>query len=284
MIKDKKIFDGCTMTLDGEKVRVLATPYHITCSEIPDELNVYSLIKKGDHFMVDDMDTTNTEDYAMSMISHIAIPFGSDIEIENCDMLYGPTAHMSIREYFTETVGIIELYVMMPTENVAPDVIIKRLNAARRCFAIACGRNVDDVEVMNIVNDPISNINFENEIERSIYRLTKNIKIMATATHILDMSRVNGFALRNPCCVEREVCEKYNLNRIDAALIDGAVRKMRKHNDDLDIIMGPTSVVGSLPRPRFGNPPTPYRTPGLGGDYDGDMGSMPDPFSYGPLY
>lgn len=278
MIKDKKIFDGCTMTLNGDKVRVLTTPYHITHTEIPDELNVYSLIKKGDHFMVDDMDTTNTDDYAMSMISHIAVPLGSNIEIENCDILYGPSANMSIQEYHTETVGIIKLYVMMPTDGITFDEIVKRLGAARRCFAIACGRNVDDVEVLNIVNDPCGiNANFETETERSIYRLTKNIKIMATATHVLDMSRVNGIILRNPCSVEREVCEKYDLNRIEVALIDGAVRKMRKQNDDLNIIMGRTNVVGAPSRPRFGNTPIPYRTPGLGGEYGGDMMPMYTP-------
>lgn len=288
MIKDKRIFDAATMTtLNGDKVRVLTTPYHITRSEIPDNLHVYSIIKKGDHFMVDGMSTSNTTDFVMSMISHISVPLGSDIELVDSDMVYGPQSNMSIQEYYIETVAIIKLYVMMPTENVAPDVIIKRLAAALRCFAIAYGRDINDIEVLNQEDEPDPydiESNFRNEVDRSIYRLTKKLRIMGKATHVLDMSRVNGFALRNPCCVEREVCEKYNLNRIDAALIDGAVRKMRKHNDDLDIIMGPTSVVGSLPRPRFGNPPTPYRTPGLGGDYDGDMGSMPDPFSYGQLY
>ena len=113
---------------------------------------------------------------------------------------------------------------------------------------------------------------------------------MSKATHVLDMSRVNGILLRSPCCVEREVCEKYDLNRIEVGLIDGAVRKMRKHNDDLNIIMGKSNVVGAPSRPCFGNFSTPYSTPGLGGEYDGDTAAaMLDPFSYGrsfygPLY
>lgn len=280
MIKDKKIFDATTMTVNGEKVRVLATPYHITRSEIPDDLYVYSIIKKikEKHFMVDDMDTTNTADFAMSIISHVAVPIGSDIELEHRDILYGPTAQMSIQEYFTETVGAIKLYVMMPTKDLTLDEIVKRLGAARRCFAIACGRNVDDVEILNIINDPCGvNANFENETERSIYCLTKNIKIMGKATHILDMSMTGGI-LQRTCRIEREVCEVYNLNRIDAAMIGAAVRKIQRDNNDLDIMMGKTAT-GTPSRPRFGSTPIPYHTPGLGGEYDGD--TMPP--MYNPL-
>lgn len=276
MIKDKKIFDGRTMTIGGEKVRVLTTPHHINRGEIPDELNVYSLInkKKEGHYMVDDMDTTNTEDFAMSMISHVAVQLGSNIELTDSDMFYGPFARMSINEYFIETVGTIKLYVMMPTDEVASDEVIKRLNAAQRCFAVACGRSIDDIELLNQVNesDPYDiDINFKNEVDRSIYRLTKRIRTLSKATHILDMSTSYGFVLRNPCCVEREVCEKYNLNRIDAAMIYGIVRKLRKENDDLKIIMGKTDVVGTPTMPH----PTPYSPYRIGtGDYDGD------PFSY----
>jgi hypothetical protein len=274
MIKDKKIFDASTMTLNGAKVRVLATPYHITRSEIPDDLYLYSIIKKKreKRFMVDDMDTTNTADFAMSIISHVAVPLGSDIELEHRDILYGPTAQMSIQEYHIETVDNIKLYVMMPTKDLTLDEIVKRLGAARRCFAIACGRKVDDVEVLNIVNDPYGiNANFENETEteRSIHHLTKNIKIMATATHILDMS--TGGILQRTCRIEREVCEVYNLNRIDAAMIGAAVRKIQRDNNDLDIMMGKTAT-GTPSRPRLGGTPIPYHNlPGLGGEYDGDM-------------
>ena len=273
MIKDKRIFDGETMVVNGNKVRVLTTPYHINRNEIPNDLNVYALIKKGDHYMVDNIDTTNTADFEMSMISHVAVPLGSDIELKHCDQLYGQMARISINEYFIETVGDIKLYVMMPTDDVALEDITKRLNAARRCFAIACSRNIEDIEILNKVNDidPYDvDTNFENEIDRSIYRLTKKIRIMGNATHILDMSRSYGFVLRNPCSVEREVCEKYNLNRIDVAMIDSIVRKMRKDNDDLKIIMGKTeridttrgrfnpAFVPPTPRPYFDNNPDPF--------------------------
>lgn len=283
MIKDKKIFDGATIVVDGKKVRVLTAPYHISRIEIPDELSVYSLIKKGDHYMVDDMNTDNA-DFAMSMISHSAVPLGTNIEeLTNCDMLYGPTARMSINEYFVETVGTIKLYVMMP-DDIDSKEVVKRLNAAGRCFAVACGRNIDDIEILNQVDeiDPYDiDTNFENDVDRNIYRLTKKLRIMSKATHILDMSRTDGIVLRNPCCVEREVCEKYNLNRIDVTLIATAVRKIRKYSDDLDVIMGKTSVVGIPSRPSyFGNNPTPYSTPGLDGyDY------ICDPTTgFAPLY
>lgn len=254
----------------GDKVRVLTTPHHINRSEIPDDLKVYSLIKKREnHYMVDNMDTTNTEDFAMSMISHIEVTLGSDIEITDSDLLYGRCANMSIQEYYIETVGIIKLYVMMPTDDVSPDEVIKRLNAAHRCFAIACGRDIDDIEILNKVNeiDPYDvDANFENEVDRSIYHLTKNLRIMGKATHILDMSSSFGFVLRNPCSVERELCEKYRLNRIDIYLINGIVRKMRKQNDDLDIIMGKTDVIGNPSRSCFDDPLTPHYTytPDLG--------------------
>lgn len=279
MIKDKKIFDGWTMTIDGEKVRVLTTPHHINRGEIPDELNVYSLIskKKENHYMVDDMDTTNTEDFAMSMISHVKIPLGSNIELTDSDMFYGPYARMSIRDYYIETVGTIKLYVMMPTDDVASNEITKRLNAAQRCFAVACGRNINDIELLNQVDevDPYDiDVNFENEVDRSIYRLTKRIRTLSKVTHILDMSASYGFVLRNPCCVEREVCEKYHLNRIDVSMIYSIVRKMRKENDDLNIIMGKIDVVGTPTKPFYSNNPTPY-SPYRIGDCDGD------PFSYG---
>ena len=127
--------------------------------------------------------------------------------------------------------------------------------------------------MLNQVNesDPYDiDINFKNEVDRSIYRLTKRIRTLSKATHILDMSTSYGFVLRNPCCVEREVCEKYHLNRIDVSMIYSIVRKMRKESDDLSIIMGKTAVVGNptMPHPA---PYSPYRI----GDYDGD------PFSYG---
>ena len=100
MIKDKRIFDGETMVINGNNVRVLTTPYHINRSEIPNELNVYALIKKGDHYMVDDINSiSNTEDFEMSMISHRSVPLGSDIEIKHCDQLYGQMARISINEY-----------------------------------------------------------------------------------------------------------------------------------------------------------------------------------------
>jgi hypothetical protein len=89
------------------------------------------------------------------------------------------------------------------------------------------------------------------------------------------MSAVFGFVLRNPCCVEREVCEKYNLHRIDIALINEVVKKLRKENDDLNIIMGKTSVVGTPAIPRYPGVPIPYRTPGLSVDYDGDHSLPP---------
>lgn len=273
MIKDKRIFDAMTMTLDGDKVRVLTTPHHINRSEIPDTLKVYTLIskKKENHYMVDEMESTNTADFAMSMISHAPVLLGSDIELKDCDILYGPMAKMSIQEYFIETLGIIKLYVMM-SDDVDPDEIIKRLAAARRCFAIVCGRNIDDIEILNKVDemDPYDiDINFENEVDRSIYRLTKRIRMMSKATHILDMSQSYGFVLRNPCSVEREVCERYHLNRIDVSMIDGVIRRMRKENDDLKIIMGKTECIGT-PRPRF-NPtyPHPY------------FDDNPDPFGFG---
>lgn len=271
MFKEAKIFEGRTMVLNGgEKVRVLITPHHISRCDIPDELYVYSLIKKKKegHYMVDEMDSTNA-DFALSMISHIELGLGSDIELQS-DMFYGPLVNMSIQDYFVETVGTIKLYVMMPTEDVASDEIAKRLNAARRCFAIACGRNIDDIEVLNQVGDidPYDiDTNFENEVDRKIYRLTKKLRIMGKATHILDMSAAFGFVLRNPCFVERELCAKYNLHCIDIALINEVVKKLRKENDDLNIIMGKTSVVGTPAIPRYPNTPVPYRTPGLGG-YD----------------
>jgi hypothetical protein len=271
MIKDKKIFDAMTMTLDGDKVRVLTTPHHITKNEIPDVLKVYTLMstKKENHYMVDEMESTNTADFAMSMISHTPVPLGSDIELKDCDTLYGPMAKMSIEEYFIETVGIIKLYVMMAEDGVSPDEVIKRLAAARRCFAIACGRNIDDVEILNNVDeiDPYDiDVNFENEVDRSIYRLTKRIRTLSKATHILDMSSSFGFVLRNPCSVERELCEKYHLNRIDVSLLYSVVRRIQKENNDLDTIMGKTAVVGNPRIPRYLNDPTPYRI----GDYDGD--------------
>lgn len=276
MIKDKKIFDAMTMTLEGDKVRVLTTPHHINRSEIPDKLHVYSLIKKKkeNHYMVDEMESTNTADFAMSMISYAPVPLGSDIELAQSDLFYGRYARMSIQEYFIETVGTIKLYVML-RDDVDPDEIIKRLAAARRCFAIACGRNIDDIEILNKVDDidPYDiDIDFENEVDRSIYRLTKKIRVMGNATHILDMSSSYGFVLRNPCCVEREVCEKYNLNRIDASMIYSIVRKLRKENDDLNIIMGKTECIGT-PGPRFDPTyPHPY------------FDNNPDPFGFGFPY
>ena len=78
----------------------------------------------------------------------------------------------------------------------------------------------------------------------------------------------------------REVCEKYNLNRIEVDLIDRAVKRIRKESNDLAIIMGETDVVGTPSRPRFGSTPIPYPypTPALGGEYDGDV-SMSGPLT-----
>ena len=257
---------------NGDKVRVLTTPHHINRSEIPGCLKVYSLIKtRENHYMVDKIDTTNTEDFEMSMISHIGVAVGNDIELTDSDLLYGPYTNMSIQEYYIETVGIIKLYVMMPTDDVSPDEVIKRLNAVHRCFAIAYGRDIDDVEILNKVNeiDPYDvDANFENDVDRRIYHLTKNLRIMGKATHILDMSNVSGVLLSKPNFVEREVCEKYHLNRISIDLINDVVMKIRKQNDDLDIIMGKTNVIGNPSRSRFDNPLTPHHiyTPDLGID------------------
>lgn len=288
MIKNKAIFKNSKITTKkGEEIRVLSTEHHITSDEIQSDLYIYSLVRKGNHYMVDSQNAKSTmDDFEATIISSKQLVLGDDVEYKA--FAYAKR-HVSVDEYYNDTVGKIKLFVIMPMHGVDDETLTKRLFAAREAVALVYGRDIDDVELIDQVHviDPDErNIMFESETERRIYRLTRSMRMMANATHILDLCEtlsIGTFNNRYPagCCVEKELCNSYGLNLIHGNDVFNklTVSMKSKHKEILENIADKNRLDYSTPQfGSFGNPspltppfgfgdPSPLTPPAFGFPY-----------------
>ena len=264
MIKNRPIFKNSKITTKkGEEIRVLSTEHHITNDEVPKDLYIYSLVKKGNHHMIDSQNAMSTmADFEATIISSKQLVLCEDVEYHQ---FYYNKRFVSIQEYYHDTVGKIKLFVIMPMHGVANETITKRLLAAREAIALVYDRDINDVELIdqvNVVDPDEKNIIFTSETERRIYRLTRSMRLMPSATHILDLCETlcSGFTeTPKGCSVERELCSAYGLNLIHGNDVFTKLSNMKsRHRKLIETIVNE----GRLTPPHFGsfgNPaPSPY--------------------------
>jgi hypothetical protein len=261
MTKNLKIFKDTTMEdiVLGDKTRVLFTELRLNKNDDYMGLNIYAIVKKGDHYMIDDINTSNVDDFVGSIVSYAPMPLGSDVNV-NTDTF---CKLESIENYHTETIGKIKLFVICPMHGLEKGEIINKLNAIKAAFAIAYDRDPEDVELLDQVNvvDPFDiDSNFKNEKERRIYRLTRSMRMLSKATHVVDASR---FSMAKGCNVEFELCRQYNIDTIDMSTIAIKVKEKGNTND---------KILAAI----FGEP----KKEKLNGKY----GGTPIPFGYSPKY
>jgi hypothetical protein len=235
MIKNKKIFKNSKIiTKKGEEIRVLSTEHHITSDEVPNDLYIYSLVRKGDHYMIDSQNAISTmADFEATIISSKQLVLCADVEYKK--HAYA-RQFASVDEYYHDTIGKIKLFVIMPMHGIDDETITKRLNSAREAIALVYDRDINDVELIdqvNVVDPDEKNIIFTSETERRIYRLTRSMRMMPSATHILDLCETlccGNKPTPKGCLVERELCNAYGLNLIHGNDVFTKLSNMKSRN------------------------------------------------------
>ena len=258
MTKNLKIFKDTTMEdiALGDKTRVLFTELRLNKNDDYMGLNIYAIVKKGDHHMIDDINTSNVDDFVGSIVSYAPMPLGSDVNVntDTCCKLE------SIENYHTETIGKIKLFVICPMHGLEKGEIINKLNAIKAAFAIAYDRDPEDVELLdqvNVVDSYDIDSNFKNEKERRIYRLTRSMRILSKATHVVDAS---GSSLAPGCNVEIELCRQYNIYITHMSTIAEKVKIKGNTNDKIL-----TAIFGEPKKEKlkgkYGGTPIPFGYP-----------------------
>lgn len=248
MTKNLKIFKDTIMEdIDlGEKTRVLFTEHKLSKNDDYMGLNIYGIVKKGNHHMIDEINTSNVEDFVGSIVSYKNLTLGSDVNVitDTCWKME------SIENYHTETVGKIKLFVICPMHGLEKSEIINKLNAVKAAFAIAYDRNPEDVELLdqvNVIDSFDVDSNFKNEKERRIYRLTRSMRMLSKATHVVDASRFSRYEFApyptaKGCNVEIELCRQYDIDTIDINFIATKVKEKGNTNEKiLAAIFGETN-------------------------------------------
>jgi hypothetical protein len=191
-------------------IKVLYTPFPITREFIPQELNVYSLIKKinGGFFVGEITAETNLADFGGTIISAKKFTLGENVDIVD-------THHLSnINDYMSENVSKMRIFVIQPMHGKDLSNFDKEMAAIRLLVAKHFGRNIDDIEMIDQlhVDDPYDiDGNFSSERERRIYRLTRSMRMLSTATHAVAF--IQGESAPG-CDVEMTTCRKYKIPMI----------------------------------------------------------------------
>lgn len=264
MTKNLKIYRDTVVEdlVVGEKTRILFTEHRLNKNDDYMGLNLYAIVKKGDHHMVDDINTSNVEDFVGSVLSYKHLTLGSDVNVitDTCWKME------SIENYHTETIGKIALFVICPMHGLEKGEIINKLNAVKAAFAIAYDRNPEDVELLdqvNVVDSFDVDSNFKNEKERRIYRLTRSMRMLSKATHVVDASRFSRYEfapypMAKGCNVEIELCRQYDIDMIDITTIAAKVKEKGNTNENiLGAIFGEPKKDNKI-KGKYGGTPIPF--------------------------
>ncbi len=208
MFTEARIFDVRTVE-SHEGVKVLYTPFPITREFIPQELNVYSLLKKiNGGFFVGEISSATLADFGGTIISTKKFKLGETIDIVD-------THHLSnINDYMSENVSKMRVFVIQPMHGKDLSNFDKEMAAIRLLVAKHFNRNIDDIEMIDQlhVNDPFDiDENFSSERERRIYRLARSMRMLSTATHAVTF--LQGESAPG-CDVEIATCRSYKIPMI----------------------------------------------------------------------
>lgn len=212
MFLEERIFE-IRKVESHEGVTVLYTPFPMTREFIPQELNVYSLIKKinGGFFVGEIPAETDPADFDGTIISAKKFKLGETIDLgKTC--LPGPKTN--INNYMAENVSKMRIFVIQPMHGKDLSNFDKEMAAIRLLVAKHFNRNIDDIEMIDQlhVDDPYDiDGNFSSERERRIYRLTRSMRMLSTATHAVAF--LQGESAPG-CDVEITTCRKYKIPMI----------------------------------------------------------------------
>lgn len=189
-------------------VNVLYTPFPMTREFIPQELNVYSLLKKmNGKFLVADL-PADLADFGGTIISAKKFKFGETVDIIKN---YPPEPKSNITDYMAENVSKMRIFVIQPMHGKDLSNFDKEMAAIRLLVAKHFNRNIDDIEMIDQlhVDDPYDiDENFSSERERRIYRLTRSMRMLSTATHAVAF--LQGECAPG-CDVEITTCRNYKI-------------------------------------------------------------------------
>jgi hypothetical protein len=111
----------------------------------------------------------------------------------------------------SENVSKMRIFVIQPMHGKDLSNFDKEMAAIRLLVAKHFGRNIDDIEMIDQlhVDDPYDiDGNFSSERERRIYRLTRSMRMLSTATHAVTF--LQGESAPG-CDVEITTCRNYKI-------------------------------------------------------------------------
>lgn len=196
----------------SDKRVVLYTPLAITNKGIDPRLKMYDLEDCGDgttECRIKPHDSVDADKFMGTIISAYDIDEGFIIsDSERAGRMSTQFLHCYIRD----TIDPIKLFICQSMHGVDMDLIQKQRAVMAETVAYLLKRPKEDITVIDQINvdDPYDiDENFKDETQRRIYRLTRSMRIMTEATHIIIIDT------KNPGCrVEEALTNAYHLNTI----------------------------------------------------------------------
>ena len=218
--------------VDIGDTRVLYIPFHITREGIHDDMFMYTVEYDGrnnTYFLMGHGTVTSEMrekcgyEFIGTIISASKIATQQNLTPEQLKAFSKAIYRSStIERYTADSLEPIKLFIIQPMHGLSDEEIISKRPLLLKYVAKLLKRDPLDIEVIDQVHvDDLYDIdeNFTNEVQRRIYRLTRSIRMMTEATHVLiygDIRNAPG------CSVERRVLDAYHAWRVidSSALID----------------------------------------------------------------
>lgn len=196
----------------SDKRIVLYTPLAITNKGIDPRLKMYDLEDCGDdttECWVKPHDSVDADKFMGTIISAYDIDEGFVIsDSERTGRMSTQFLHCYIRD----TIDPIKLFICQSMHGVDMDLIQKQRAVMAETVAYLLKRPKEDITVIDQINvdDPYDiDENFKDVTQHRIYRLTRSMRMMTEATHIVIIDT------KNPGCrVEEALANAYHLNTI----------------------------------------------------------------------
>jgi hypothetical protein len=199
------------LTLSDKRV-VLYTPLAITNKGIDPRLKMYDLEECGDNTTecrVKPYGSVDSDKFMGTIISAYDIDEGFIVPDSERQ---GNIATQFLHCYIRDTLDPIKLFICQSMHGMDMDLIQKQRDVIAETVAYLLKRPKEDITVIDQINvdDPYDvDENFKDVTQRRIYRLTRSMRMMTDATHIIFID------VKNPGCrVEEALASAYHLNTI----------------------------------------------------------------------
>lgn len=218
--------------VDIGDIRVLYIPFHITREGIHDDMFMYTVehdIRNDVYFFMghgvvtEEMREKCGYEFIGTIISASKLPTQQNLTHDHLKAFSKAMYRSStIERYTADSLEPIKLFIVQPMHGLSDEEIISKRPLLLKYVAKLLKRDPLDIEVIDQVHvdDPYDiDENFTNEVQRRIYRLTRSIRMMTEATHVLiygDIKNAPG------CLVEKRVLDAYHAWRVidSSSLID----------------------------------------------------------------